>query len=57
MPYMSDIVELLEFCEPYLHRLSDLLENDDVILNAIIKDVEMLLKEYEALQIGHMVRQ
>lgn len=57
MPYMSDIIELLEMSEPYLSQLSDTLDNEYPVLKALIRDIQQALKEYEALQIGHMVRQ
>lgn len=60
MPYMSDIIELLEMSEPYLRQLSDMLESEhsiEPVLKALISDVQQAIKEYEALQIGHMVRQ
>ena len=54
---MSDIIELLEMSEPYLSQLSDTLDNEYPVLKALIRDIQQALKEYEALQIGHMVRQ
>jgi len=58
---MSDVVELLERAEPYLKKLVEILNDEysaiDPDLNDLAKDIGQMLGEYEALQVGHMVRQ
>ena len=62
MPYMSDVMNLLEKSFEKLKYLDKLVTDDLTFpeieeagknLDEMIKSMEIMLKEYKALQIGH----
>lgn len=60
MAYMHEIIALLEKCAPYLVELDNILHDefsrDDNALGELIEEVEMRIKEHNALKIGHLAR-
>ena len=57
MPYMSDVIKLLETSFPHLIKLKRILDEEfsdqDNELEILLDEIYEMLKEYKALQIGH----